>query len=440
MYVPSSTRVGEQGDDGTCRRDPSEANRRLSEPVAARVHPRLSGWCAVAIVTAATACDPSVITEHRQVRLSSNLSTQEFLSGDPALVGAQVCLRYEGYRTSEGDETAYTESDDSELRACYRESLRGPARFADDGCFSLDHPGEIAWIIERQPCAIDAAFEDDLLRIDVVTLDDVRGAFSEAVPLRPVYLEMFAIEDPASEQPGVVAEPGEPLWVIEDIVDSVSARVVTTGAPPREVGVTQWSVRGMAIAGAPTFAPEDAPSSTLGFEARAGDAFHVAIDVPAGELDVGEVRVVAREDVASLDLFPNASYILEPRALLGAGARAIARDAEGHVLRGPPVVWSVLAGEVDLSRHDFDEDGAPDPGEYANISDPCASARRGEHRSATLQGEIDAFRESVDVAWTCHEGQADGCGCRSGPGSCAPGLLVLIFAWRRRLARSSCHP
>jgi MYXO-CTERM domain-containing protein len=389
--------------------------------------------CALALGT--TACDDIILTEHHQVSVAAELSMNPFFSGDPVLVDTQICMRLDRYRVTEGIDGEWADADDSEIRACYRESLHGSARIDEAGCLSFDAPGDVVWEIERRPCDLDGTFGDDHVRFDVVDITEVRGAFDEAIPLHPEASAWFTIEDPALDQPGVLATEGEPLRIIEDLAEGVYASVVT-GEAPREVAVQDTLLRGTAVAGTPVIDNEHAQESSLGFAASAGDVFSVAIDLPAGTLKVGEVHIVGRDAIASIELHPYAHYVRDTDELWGGpGATAIARDSERRVLREPPISWSVVRGEFTINPIDADDDGRPGPSPWVSIDDPCAGARRGEERTATLQGTLDDFTGTVDVSWRCADGIDEGCACAASPGrtpAIASLLALLALARRRR--------
>jgi hypothetical protein len=149
-----------------------------------REHARRS-CAAIACAFAATACDTTIVTERDQVSADAEMSVSLFFSGDPVLVGTQICPTLDRVRVSEGLRGEWADHDDSEIRACYGESLRGPVSFDEDGCLSLDAPGEAVWELQRRACDLEGSFGDDLVRFDVVDIAQVRGAFAEAPPRSP---------------------------------------------------------------------------------------------------------------------------------------------------------------------------------------------------------------------------------------------------------------
>jgi hypothetical protein len=102
-------------------------------------------------------------------------------------------------------------------------------------------------------------------------------------------------------------------------------------------------MRGIGVEGTPTIQNDSASQSSLGFSARAGDVLEVAIELPAGSLPVGEVHVVGRDAIDSIELFSQAWYVVDNDELHYVGAVAVVRDAEGVVLREAPLQWSAIA-------------------------------------------------------------------------------------------------
>jgi hypothetical protein len=389
-------------------------------------------WSIISIV----GCDNDVWSESRQVDLASSdlHPAGTFVSGDRVLERSRLCLQWTGHRISAGEPVRFERASDAELRACYEERIRGPAVIDDEGCLLLSDPAVIEWEMLRRPCSLDGDFDDDRLRLNVVALSDVRGVFEYAVPLpREILGWQIVREAPAELPDGMVAAAGEPIRVIEDLARWIRTRVVA-GPELENVWVTGPTVATAVLAGEPSFEEADEPSMTLSFEGRAGDVFDVRLELPAGDLEVGEVHLVSRADVASLSIIPEVIRVAETDAFYSVAAIAVARDREGRILREPPVTWVVREGDYEIFERDLDDDGVPDPSPHATIQDPCAGARAGDRRSATLEGSLDAFTEHVTVEWQCVENHVDGCGCSQGrhhAPSWLCALAVLGFARRR---------
>jgi len=381
-------------------------------------------------------CDDDLRTEQRQVQLDTNVhSYSPWWSSHEIVEGSTVCLGYVGYRTKAGDSPQFEEAEDEQIRACYDEQLTGSAELDEAGCISLPEPGRATWEITRHDCELPDTFGDDQLIFDVVPISDARGAFRYAVPPPSTY-EGTEVDGIEALPDGYVAEVGEPVRVIEDRFTSVSTAVVRSDGPEL-VAVTDPVVGGVVVAGTPMLAgPGGDPSLGLSVTARAGDVFDVTIELPAGELPVGEVEVVARTEIAAMTVHPVVLRVADSDLFLELGATAITRDAEGRVLREPPVAWEVVESSVELSIGDADEDGVADPGPSASIADACSGAQRGELRFAVIEGRIDDHRESARVEWDCVDAiEDDGCACRARPRAASSGwlvALVLLGGLRRR--------
>jgi MYXO-CTERM domain-containing protein len=387
-------------------------------------------------------CD-EVYTEHRQVELRADVHADSLRSGDDIVQGSTVCLQYAGYRVSADEPPAFAEASDERLRACYDERIEGPAMLVDR-CIALPDAGDVTWIAERRPCAIEGSFTDDALRLSVLPFADVRGAFDYAVPWSD---DWFALElefDPplAAFPAGYFATVGAPVRVVEGTIDTLTTRVVHIDAP-RRIASTGGRAQGMALRGDPSFVddPED-PSPTLHFTARAGDDFHVTLSLPAGELDVGDVHVVARSEIATVTWAPLVARVRGTDEFLQLGAMVVAYDGDGNVLREPGANWEVVDGRGTLETFDFDDNGEPDPSAWANLVDACDDAAAGERREATLRGRLDGFEGTVVVRWQCVEQHGtDGCGCRhDGEPSAWPLVVVLALGRRRSATRARVAP
>lgn len=379
-------------------------------------------------------CDDDLRTEREQVDLSTNLHSYSApWSSHEIVEGSTVCATHTGYRTQEGDSPQFEGAEDAEIRACYDERVTGPAELDAEGCISLPEPGRATWELTRKSCALPDTFGDDQVIFDVVPVADVRGVFRYAVPPPRTFFDGTVIDGVDALPDGYTAEVGEAVRVIEDGLGSISTMVVRRDAPVL-VAVTDPIVVATAVAGTPTIAASGDPSLDVAVTAQAGDVIDVTIELPAGELPVGEVEVVARTEIASMTLHPVVLRIADTDSFLELGATAITRDAEGRVLREPPVAWEVVEGSAELV--DADDDGVADPGPSASIADVCGGAERGELRFAVLQGRIDDHEGTVRVEWDCVDApEEDGCACRARPetsGSAWLLVLALCGVLRRR--------
>jgi MYXO-CTERM domain-containing protein len=399
---------------------------------------RRLGWVLPSLLAVAGDCDPGVPTEFHQLQLSTSLQSYAAYAGPLVVVeGSTVCLEYDGYRASTAEPPEYEDAEPEALAACYDERVTGPATVTDEGCTHLDAAGSVTWSFTRRDCALDGDFGDDEVRIESIAFADTRGAFSEAVDNQLDY-EALGVEArgfSATPPEGVVAEVGAPIYVIDNGLESIFTAIVRRNNPTQVAVSDAWAT-GTVIEGSPSFPDANDPKFSLAVDARAGDVFSVTLHLPAGELEAGEVHVVSEADIASLELFPDEVRFVDTDAFLARGATAVARDDMGRVLRGPLVTWAVVDGDVELEEFDNDKDGVPDPGAHVDILNACEGAAAGEQRSATLEGRLGTFVETVQVDWECVESSDDeGCACRARPGSSGLAWMfgvVILGATRRR--------
>lgn len=396
---------------------------------------RLDAFAWLALLGSASGCDPMVRSERAQVQVSSDMqpaSTQLF--GGPVLERSETCLRFEGIRSNAAEPPEFEDADHDAIVECYDFDLDGPATLSSH-CVSFDEPGRVEIGLTRRACSTRGRFGDDRLAFQTLSVQDVAGVFEEAVPLASALAEYeLEINAPAEALEGFLPDPGEPLYVLEHPDMRINTRVVS--GPQRQlVHVSSPAIAATSLAGAPDF---DIPESSLEFDVRAGagDVFEVALDTPAGRLEVGEVHVVAPSRIASLELAPLQLRVLEGEAegILLVHAVAITRDAQGRVLRKPRVTWTHLGGDAKL---DTPDDGSePEPSELAEVVEVCEGAAFGEWRSATLEARVEDFVDTIDLRWQCLERDAEGCRCGSGRERVGPaGLLLPLFALARRRQR-----
>ena len=392
--------------------------------------------------------DPhELLTEARQVVVAAEALGTTALTGDPILAGSALCLELTRVRDSDALES-FVSAEHEDIAACYE--LSAASSVEQDGwCLTLDDVGPATLDLLRTDCSLGASlgesFGDDRIELEVVELADVRGGFEAATSQRRLYERLgrlFGVEPElelsAEDIPGVVAPPGEPLYVVEGESERVRAGLFLA-SDGRRVAVTEPWASGGATVGAPIVTRTDNPTFSLEYDAVAGEAFSVSLSVPGGVVAVGDVFVVAASSIATLDLRPEIVRIAGTDDFLSIGAVAIARDAQQRVLRHPPVQWSFVEGQGSLGSFDFDDDGQADPRPYAGLSDVCEGASAGEQRHAVLEGRVNGLVETVEVTWQCHDAEEvedAGCGCRS---SATPAggwrLLVLLGLARVRTRR-----
>jgi MYXO-CTERM domain-containing protein len=393
---------------------------------------RVVGGSGLLLSLASLGCDDGeVYTEQRQVRMTIDLQPGgSFSSGDAIVAGSYVCPEITGSDLA-------PDANAEEVAACYQWQVGGPAQLDEDGCLSLSAAGRVELSLLRRACALDEAFGDDRVVFEVLQPDGVVAAFEyAAVPPTVLRGEAVRIEAPDAFPPGEIAAPGEPVYVFEGEASSVDAYLLRSD-DATAVRYTDGIAHGELVAGTTEPNPADGPRTSVPFDGVAGDVIFVTLEAADRSYDVGEVRVVGRDAIASLELYPTVARIGEGDDALQVGARAIVRDAEGHVLREPPISWTRrdVDGTATPIGPDLDDDGHREPSPAVGLGELCVDAEAGEWREATLEGHIDGRDATVDVRWQCVDDHTPGCTCRAGrstPGWTGLVALFVLVARRRR--------
>lgn len=415
----------------------------------------------VGLVVLAAGCDADFFSESGALGFVApelhRASFADFESGDPIAVGSRVCPQFHGYH-DDGFYHEISSEDDAALRVCFDIQASGPATY-DGRCLQIDAPGEIVWSLEPRgdTCIDDVSFPSDRVRFEGVALEDVvseEAAFVE----RLAATGAWAVSE-GSAPPDLVPSVGAPLVIVEGV--TVSAQVGLRD-PARDLAVA-WT-DGEAIVTPPsaevTTYDDDADESLdnavllrLVDGATAEVALHVA-GTPTAAFTVESVPADTLVDLQIVGFFS-----VDDEAQLPTILRAIARDAEGRLVRGVPVTWST-EGEVEalpLWGTAYDPD-------YVLVDVGCRAedepANREEGTVTATLGEQSAV---LDLAWVrplCIDVQNDGgddgrpvgeddedpegrdveddmlsCACAAASGGPSPlGLVVLggLVGWMRR--------
>ncbi|PRP93501.1 hypothetical protein ENSA7_79290 [Enhygromyxa salina] len=168
------------------------------------------------------------------------------------------------------------------------------------------------------------------------------------------------------------------------------------------------------------------------------------LEIAGHEMQMPRVRAVGVEQITELELV--ATYAREdagprewgtPRHVV-----AVARDAAGHRVVGPPVEWTLTQGNLALTAF----------GERLALEDICSdSPKVARSDSATIEARIGEVVSSVELEWTAlpddRRRREDpnceqvGCSCSSGGDGGAPESVFAVFAllgfagWERRSRR-----
>lgn len=417
----------------------------------------------VAVLTAG--CDVDFVSESGRIGFDApelrRAAFDDFESGDPIVVGSRLCPFFDGWIDDDGDYRESPDEDDSALRACFATSVEGPATEADE-CLSINAPGEIVWSLQPvgETCLDgEASFQSDRVRLRGVDPDDVvteEGAVVER------WAESSGVAIAGTQVPaGWIPGPGAPLPFVEETVVTAWLGLRDPVANVSVAWTDGLPVVEPAAAEVKTYGDEDDPATTL-LRLAPGATAEITIvvaDTPTQPLRVEAVPIGELQD-------------LEVVAIADAGdpevpvlLRAIARDAGGRVVRGVPVQWAVLDGDVELAPL-WGEGRDPD---YVLPTLPCREgAEEPEIDEATIEARLGTEVVEVALSWTrpaCAaddggsfpggkpaggeddggEGRDDnegfGCACASDPGAPMPPLsLALLGAMaasvRRRRRRA----
>jgi MYXO-CTERM domain-containing protein len=385
----------------------------------------------------------------------------DFGSGDPIAVGSTVCPQFHGYYDDYGIYHELSGEDDWALRACFDAEASGPATY-EGHCLHVDGPGEITWSLQPRSstCIEDMGFPSDRVRFEGVALEDLVTEEAALVERLPASGLWTAPE--GSTPPDLVPSTGAPLVIVEGV--TVTAQIGLR-EPTRDLAVA-WADGEIVVtppsAQVNTYEEEGSDADDMGetsvlLRLVDGGAAEVALHVagtPAAAMPVQSVPVETLVDLQIVGFFP-----LDAELQMPAIVRAIARDAEGRIVRGVPVTWSTegalqslpLWGEGRDPDYVMLDVGCRTEDEPANSEEGTVTATLGE-QSAVLDlawvrpvclevpseggdegrpvGEDDDDPEGRDV-----EDDMLSCACAAASGGPSPlGLVVLggLVGWIRR--------
>ncbi len=328
----------------------------------------------------------------------------EFRSGDRVLSGTRMCPTLVANNVEGGDGWDYlhTPEDTAALRACFDETLTGPATIDAEGCLSFAGAGEVVWSLEPTgTCELDSV-DADLLRFAVVEpspelqlgFDDWRDRLLDgSSPFGEVTLIGLAAgssaadlrEDPLAERRVVVGEVDAPMLRLDD----VGGRVFWIHQPDT------LSIEGSGIEAVSLDEDDYLFSGELPVRLGPNATGKLRAELPNGlSLESPSLIGVDASEAASLDLVVG-SQEGDPK-----GARAIVRDAQGRVLHAAPVEWEVSEGVISVYPGSLENDArTPD---YASLSTRCEEPLLDEPdvRSAVLTARLGELEDSVAIEWT----------------------------------------
>ena len=347
----------------------------------------------VAFAAMLAACDVDFVSESRRVAFSAeqfHFPGLRWQSGGTVAVGSELCLHYQGW-SSDG----LTHSEPSNvLDDCYEWSAEGVARL-EDGCLSLEEPGQTTLRLQRSSSSCPAELVDD----EVV----VRAVAPEGLHTTVEYwVEDFTQPEGWTREELTMA-PGEAVPVVEGtpVTLPLGLRTIDTDE------LTAWTHGGVPVS--PADSDSEPFEQSVRVELGPGERQDVSIRV--GGIDIAPVTL---ESVPQSSLRDFELLLFRNEELPGyAALRAFARDEQGRPVRGVPVQWHLVEGAVDLSPADDSEVDytlaefeCHEPGE-----EPAARVITVE---ATFGGEVHSVTwEEAEVECSAVEAEPVGCGCSS---------------------------
>lgn len=362
-------------------------------------------------------------------------------SPGPILAGTEVCPTL----TCRGDECPVFEDTDVAIDECVAWEFEGDVIDEADGCFTLGTAGEAVWTIAPTDCAVAGTLLEDRVVFEVVDPAQVEAM----LPQRGEELVEEAAAGGAivGEVPMDWRQPTDEPWrIVAGSPFGLYPRLVDDGARSVVWRAQDAAIVATVIAGdAPSLVYDRADGVTLTL--RAGAEASLALETGGAAFPLAEVVGVDVSEAASLTIFALV-YDMAPsgtEATMPMGARAIVRDADGHLLFGAPVEWEVT-GAVQSVFEQSEYTPGPD---YVSLGDTCPAAwPRKITRAATLTATLGDLSATTRLEWSPGvdpdaEIPADvdpacrnACGCAStGGGALAPAMaavFALLLSARRR--------
>ncbi|MEQ1505178.1 MAG: hypothetical protein ABMB14_23295 [Myxococcota bacterium] len=335
-------------------------------------------------------CGTSVVTEHGELTVTSGLSVSADDRGEPAsiLLGTGICA------------TLTCAADDCPKRPvadCFVVAIDGaaprPVVAGSDLCVGFTTPGEAELTFAPRDCPATNlegyAPDEDRLRFPVVLPGEVAAS---AVDL-PARAAELLDPGPAGAFPSDWSNRGDLYQLAGPYTFSPALSLVHDGDP---VGFDWSERRGVVMAGV---GPITATVADLGIEVAVdpGGGGTIGLEVGGTTWPMVEVLGVDPSAAASLEVVAGYLDVEGDGFVAPVAARAIVRDANGDLLWGAPVSWSLDAGALAVG-----DPYAPMPGaDHVTLLDVCLDPPSApEARQARLRANLGPLQASVDLAWT----------------------------------------
>lgn len=330
----------------------------------------------------------------------------EFQSGDQLLLCARVCPRIDQERTASGEVKGLVGGQGEELRACFSESVSGPAMLDADGCLVMTGPGEVSWELTPSGCGEHSERMRWMLvepRSELALgFDEWRVRLGLEIDPEPAGLAQGRHASELGDPPdaprrvyaGAVDVPllrlddanGQVFWMASDVTfELVGSGAEIVEPDPNNVhehgGLREW-----------------VDPAEVALRLDIGALAHVEASLPSGEtLESPQLLGVGPDAVASLDLMAVDGYLF-----------ADVRDGQGRRIYAAPIEWSVTEGALELTPGSLET--LMRTSDFAEFSHGDCLARptdEPEIRHATVAVSLGELSDSVEVSFVVEPTMAD---------------------------------
>lgn len=365
----------------------------------------IASWGVLALVGCAIDAWPSDDGHYMLSDTDLVVSATGVYQGGPLLVGSHTCPEL----TCAGDHCPASDNDvgqdlwREEAEDCLVWTASGAGELVER-CLWVTEPGSAVLHLDPDRCGgryVDT-YVDDSSTLEVVGPEGLEAIFQANMEAVAEVLWAFSGAEGAAwpegwklsdhEVPRIVADA--PFGVETGLYDPVTDRIIGWHLDD--------SALSLASPGGDGLDAQRVGETQLSFSLPPGRRVQVDLEVAGTRWRVGEVQGVAREELVNLEL----AVLYQARqagaaGLAPLGVRAIAHNADGDVVFGPPVTWQLQ--EDDLVMMSFDELTDEPYQDYAYLADACRrpSESVGE-QTATVRAQLDGLEASLTFSWDGH--------------------------------------
>ncbi len=327
----------------------------------------------------------------------------------PALAGTTACL--EPIHSSQAGQDEVEVDIGAE---CYETFVDGSVDVAMDGefvCYILNE-GQIDWTFTAQDCPGSVEeLGDDSITVQAVTAEALQARF---VPWPELQVFHWGWPTTPGEAPDEAEAPygetlkiaaGQPVRLVSALVETASGdyaawnnadATLEVTATEGEVELVEAGEQGDLV-GLNLADPEDPRNARV--RLTEGTRAEAVLSLGDDSWPVAELVAVDPAEATSIELVV-AHGILDDVPSGPFAARAYVRDAEGTLIHGAPVDWSVSGLELALEPGTEQTEvwGGPD---YVELADECQPpSRRAGEREAVLFASVGNVMTSLELSWT----------------------------------------